>query len=544
MSGAVIENLSNQKLFYILISLFTLQIVFFLIGALFAPVPTTSMEFEMSMCNDPSKGESKNWFYIRPQGECTRIEDLEKHTPSGSFDLREVVFVAQMPHVRKVELKYSPWFQFLLGILHVEVKYSDVFKYTPAAKFHLEVRMGYMDDGDSPGTWKDYINTNVSRTLDCSIDEKKKSDGNVYDCDLIDLFQLPSNDHSFYLLNIRIPIDQEACSEDPQKAANCLLGKITHLSLIAIHQNGGFTAIWLLLKTIVSPILIAAVYWYWNRITHMARRPMLLEKAIMALGCSMAVLDFPIEWLSILGKVPFLLLLADIRQGIFYCVLFSFWVIFAGEHLIDDTTRNNILSYRFNLFFICVASTALLVYDILERGMQLSDPFHSIWSTENGTMLAYLSLYLATFCTVVYFVFLFYKIWKVWTTIKRKRAAQLYRTCENRRLKVEGIIYRFKFLMVFTLVCAALTIVSYSLQQHGEAQLTDDGDGILTHSTSAFFTGTFGMWNIYVLLLLAMYAPSYKQYSGATQLIDENEDLMDGTTESNPMTAFLKPATD
>ncbi|PIO67095.1 hypothetical protein TELCIR_11169 [Teladorsagia circumcincta] len=86
----------------------------------------------------------------------------------------------------------------------------------------------------------------------------------------------------------------------------------------------------------------------------------------------------------------------------------------------------------------------------------------------------------------------------------------------------------------------------YNGDKYGEAQIHSDEpeESVLAHSTSAFFTGTFGMWNIYVLLLLAMYAPSHKCYSGMTELVDENEDLMDGTYEANPLTTFLKPATD
>lgn len=87
--------------------------------------------------------------------------------------------------------------------------------------------------------------------------------------------------------------------------------------------------------------------------------------------------------------------------------------------------------------------------------------------------------------------------------------------------------------------------------QFGEAQLHSDDpeDSLLTHSTSAFFTGTFGMWNIYVVLLLAMYAPSHKQYQGTAALVDETEGLLDDPsvgpgTESNPMTTLLKQAHD
>ncbi|VDN33867.1 unnamed protein product [Cylicostephanus goldi] len=86
------------------------------------------MEYEMIKCEDASKGQSDKWFHIRPR-QCNIIGDLSAFTPT-SFDLREIVFVAQMPHVRdRVQLEYSPWFQFLLGLLQVEVEYSDIFKY-------------------------------------------------------------------------------------------------------------------------------------------------------------------------------------------------------------------------------------------------------------------------------------------------------------------------------------------------------------------------------------------------------------------------------
>ncbi|EGT40824.1 hypothetical protein CAEBREN_32250 [Caenorhabditis brenneri] len=511
--GAVIENLSNRKLFVIFAALLVVQILFFLVGAWFAPSPSSYMEFEMITCRDETKGLSGKWIH---RDNCQQIPELSEYTPA-SFDLREIVFVAKMPHARDgIELEYSPWFQFLLGVLHVDVEYSEHFKYVVHASLELEVRMGYREKGSKKNDWKKLTTSNVTRVLECTIPEEDKKTGSTYDCDMLDLFELGSSSYPFYLINIRIPIDQQACQYDP-RSSNCQIGKLTGLRLIEIHQNGGFTLVWLWMKTFMTPVVVA----------------------------------FPIEWISLTTRVPFLLLLADLRQGLFYTVLFSFWLIFAGEHLIDDTTRNNIKSYRFNLSFIIIASGALLIYDLIERGVQLYDPFYSVWSSPTGSQIAYVAIFISAVCTVAYFVFLLFKIVRVWTTIKSKRSAQLYQTNENRRLKVEGVIYRFKFLMLFTVLCAAFTIIAYFMKQYGEAQLHGDEarSGFLTGSTSAFFTGAFGMCNIYVLLLLAMYAPSHKHYRGAIQLIDENDDeIIDDPsnqhTESNAMTTFLKPSTD
>lgn len=45
------------------------------------------------------------------------------------------------------------------------------------------------------------------------------------------------------------------------------------------------------------------------------------------------IISVPLEILTLYFELPFMLFFTDIRQGIFYASLLSFWLVFSGEHL-------------------------------------------------------------------------------------------------------------------------------------------------------------------------------------------------------------------
>lgn len=61
-------------------------------------------------------------------------------------------------------------------------------------------------------------------------------------------------------------------------------------------------------------------------------------RIIFALGISMTFINIPVEWFSVGFNWTWMLLFGDIRQGIFYAMLLSFWIVFCGEHLMVRAT--------------------------------------------------------------------------------------------------------------------------------------------------------------------------------------------------------------
>ncbi|XP_059677953.1 protein wntless homolog isoform X2 [Gavia stellata] len=370
------------------------------------------------------------------------------------------------------------------------------------AEITLDVSLAYRDDMFDD--WEEIAHAIEIRKLKCTFGSPKtlESEGRHYDCDFLPFMEIGSVAHKFYLINIRLPVNE-------RKGINVGIGEIKDIRLVGIHQNGGFTKVWFAMKTFLTPSILIIMVWYWRRITLMTRAPVLLEKVIFALGISMTFINIPVEWFSIGFDWTWMLLFGDIRQGIFYAMLLSFWIIFCGEHMMDQNERNRLSGYWKQVGPIAVGSFCLFIFDMCERGVQLKNPFYSIWTTEVGTELAMAFIIVAGICLCLYFLFLCFMVFQVFRNISGKQSS-LPAMSKARRLHYEGLIFRFKFLMLITLACAAMTVIFFIVSQVTEGHWKW-GD-ITIQVNSAFFTGIYGMWNLYVFALMFLYAPSHKNY--------------------------------
>ncbi|XP_017774107.1 PREDICTED: protein wntless-like [Nicrophorus vespilloides] len=501
MPGTILENLSGRKL-SVLVAVFLIgQVICFLIGGLTAPAPASTMTILSTACIDPhpENTDPSRWIArdCKQKVELShRDKIIDKHITA-----KDIVFVGAMP-LGMPRLDFSRWQQNLVGVIQIDLLYEKELKLEPSIELTLNARLFYKNKGDTE--WKYYSHAEEKRLMDCSFDyvEDANSEGYPYNCTTVPLFELGSLHHDYYMLNLRLPADKKRNN----------IGWISDIHLHVIHMNGGFTRVWLSMKAVFFPIILAIMTWFWNRVHILQRTPALLEYMLISLGGTLAFLDLPLEFLTLFFEMPYMLLLGDIRQGIFYAMLLSFWLVFAGEHMLinDQGEKNSLRLYWKHLSAIVIGCTSLLIFDLCERGVQLRNPFYSIWVTPVGTNLALSFIILAGISAGIYFIFLCYMIWNVFRNISIKRAV-LPNMSSARRLHYEGIIYRFNFLMLATLICAAITIVSFILSQINEGQHKWD-DSMDIELSSALFTGVYGMWNIYICAMLILYAPSHKQW--------------------------------
>ncbi|XP_010801748.2 protein wntless homolog isoform X3 [Bos javanicus] len=477
MAGAIIENMSTKKLCIVGGILLVFQIIAFLVGGLIAPGPTTAVSYMSVKCVDVRKNHHKaKWLMPWGPNQCDKIRDIEEAIPR-EIEANDIVFSV---HIPLPSMEMSPWFQFMLFILQLDIAFKLNNQIRENAEVSMDVSLAYRDDMFAE--WTEMAHERVPRKLKCTFTSPKtlEHEGRYYECDVLPFMEIGSVAHKYYLLNIRLPVNEK-------KKINVGIGEIKDIRLVGIHQNGGFTKVWFAMKTFLTPSIFIIMVWYWRRITMMSRPPVLLEKVIFALGISMTFINIPVEWFSIGFDWTWMLLFGDIRQGIFYAMLLSFWIIFCGEHMMDQHERNHIAGYWKQVGPIAVGSFCLFIFDMCERGVQLTNPFYSIWTTDVGTELAMAFIIVAGICLCLYFLFLCFMVFQVFRNISGKQSS-LPAMSKVRRLHYEisetkqepqihqqhigeasqedrGLIFRFKFLMLITLACAAMTVIFFIVSQ-------------------------------------------------------------------------------
>ncbi|XP_032422391.1 protein wntless homolog isoform X3 [Xiphophorus hellerii] len=499
MAGAIIENMSTKKLVILGVTLLLFQALAFMVGGLIAPSPTSAVEYLTTKCVDKDKDAPKTkWFMPWGVHQCKKVKTFDEAT-AQKIEANHIVFAAHIPMPKK---EMSPWFQFILVILQFDIAFNMNNPIVDGAVVTIDASLAYRDDLFSE--WTEMAHSLEHRNLNCNFTSEKttENEGRYYGCDPLPFMEVGSVAHKYYLINIRLPVKD-------RKTVNNGIGEIRDIRLVSIHQNGGFTQVWFAMKTFLTPSILIIMIWYWRRITLMTRPPVLLEKVIFALGISMTFINIPVEWFSVGFNWTWMLLFGDIRQGIFYSMLLSFWIIFCGEHLMDQTERNRFSVYWKQVGPIVFGSFCLFIFDMCERGVQLTNPFYSIWASDVGTELAMSFIIVAGICACLYFLFLCFMVFQVFRNISGKRTS-LPAMPKARRLHYEGLIFRFKFLMLVTLTCAAMTIIFFIISQVNEGHW-HWGDRTV-QVNSAFFTGIYGMWNLYVFAIMFLYAPSHKCY--------------------------------
>ncbi|NXU88668.1 WLS protein, partial [Xiphorhynchus elegans] len=193
------------------------------------------------------------------------------------------------------------------------------------AEITLDVSLAYRDDTFSE--WEEIAHAIENRKLKCTFSSPKtlESEGRHYDCDFLPFMEIGSVAHKYYLINIRLPSFSPLFHETHREGGATWRGSVPE-GLVA----GGDT----------SPIAVLSLsmlnFGFWASVLplHTGKRCCFcLSRVIFALGISMTFINIPVEWFSIGFDWTWMLLFGDIRQGIFYAMLLSFWIIFCGEHM-------------------------------------------------------------------------------------------------------------------------------------------------------------------------------------------------------------------
>lgn len=299
--------------------------LFFVIGALGPPSSRVTYH-HFHTCVVPSAG-GHIWdptYELINDESCNKIGrhlEMEAKATLKDYPLQNILFYTQIPYIKDHVM--SRLFQHLITDLGIQFSSTDYIRRLMDYGLNMlrfEVALGYRDAVQGP--WHRMARANVTRTLRCQL-----NNWGYLSCDHLPFFELGSCHHKQYLVNLVFPSLPLGNSLKEFSG----LAPVSKLTTYVMHQSIGFTRLWLALKSVCCPVTALALVWFLRRAAA-AVSTSLIEKSLAFLGTCLVLYNVPLELLSLFFDCPWLLVANDFRQGLFIAALFSFWVIFVGEH--------------------------------------------------------------------------------------------------------------------------------------------------------------------------------------------------------------------
>lgn len=495
------------------------SLLFFVIGAL-GPPATMVTHHPLSMCIVASTQRHirDSTFDLIDDKKCKqvgKILELESARAMRAYPPKNIIFYAQIPF--REDFVMSRLFQFLLVDLGIQLSSSDYAQKLMEHSLntlHFEAALGYRDTLRGP--WQRLAKSNVTRTLKCTPNIWR-----YHSCDHLPFFELGSCHHKQYVVNLLLPSLPLGNVEEYRG-----LAPISQLSAYVIHQTLGFTQLWLILKCLLSPLSLIILLWFYHRVA-LLPTPSLLERSLGFVGMCLVFYNAPLELLSLYLNCPWLLVINDFRQGIFVAALFSFWVIFVGEHRMDKEVKSHVGHYWKQIGVVGVSCVFLFVYEFCERGVQVLFPFYSFWSNWLTSTIAMSFVTMAGVSGMLYAAIFLWMVVGAYRNLKQKQKT-LPQMSVSAKKRFEGLFFRWRFFLLVTVVVGVVSVGTVLLPSQALLLHWQKGRSYFSFY-SGLITGNYGLWNTYVLLMMVLYAPTQTDANSGS--LAENEGAP--TTESD-----------
>jgi hypothetical protein len=233
----------------------------------------------------------------------------------------------------------------------------------------------------------------------------------------------------------------------------------------------------------------------------------LSHKSLAFLCASLTAYNAPLEMLSLYLDLPWMLVVDDFRQGLLISALFSFWILFVGEHTAGDGEGGgNLGHYWKQLATVAVSSLFMFVYEFCERGIQTVYPFYSLWGSWAGETIAFVFVGVAVSSAVVYLGMFAVTMVRAYRHLQARQAG-LAHLSPPAQLRAQAVFSQWKCFLLLT-ACVAVTSVS-TVVLPSEALLHQWQHGKSNYSIyTALVIGNYGLWNAYALVTALLHAPS------------------------------------